>query len=131
MMLAQGRAFRRAAQPQRARVANGRRGNRIVVKALFQSKAPGGDETGAELRKTAKRFGGPSESGNEAIAEFVRLETFVNVCLQRSACWHVFRETVLVLWQSARDLHSRLASGCGKHYSHNPLSRSSSMRCIR
>ena len=74
MPYAAGRAFRRAAL---AKPQAGRRGrsSAVQVQALFTREAPAADARGEELRKVAKRLGGPSERGNEQLTELVRFFT--------------------------------------------------------
>jgi hypothetical protein len=41
----------------------------------------GNDDPGSALRSTAKRFGGPSQAGNDAIAEAVRFPVYQKVIM--------------------------------------------------
>ena len=71
-MIAQGRA-------PGAAVRIGARQNRQSVRVSKIVCRAGGEDVGASLRKTAKRFGGPSQAGNDAIAEAVRTASKQNV----------------------------------------------------
>lgn len=67
-MIAQSRTVQRATHGRIARAPRLVQIRCVVVKA----RNAGNDDPGTALRSTAKRFGGPSQAGNDAIAEAVR-----------------------------------------------------------
>jgi hypothetical protein len=71
-MIGTQRAFKRAVRKQSVRTLRPDRKNQLVVKALFSNKAPASvkDDPGAAIRNAARR-NGPSQAGNDAIANVV------------------------------------------------------------
>ena len=78
-MLSSQRLARRAARNARQRAPQPARRSSVAVRALFGRKGPAsdGEDPGADVRSTARRFGGPSQAGNDAIAEVVRVRRFL------------------------------------------------------
>lgn len=81
----------------------------VKVSALFGGKAPAASKDGGnveELRNTAKRFGGPSEAANKAVAQAVRS------CRRTSSLWIPATSGLTLYTMQRLNRRDPRASGC-------------------